>query len=138
MAAIVPPYHFTLVVEDVPAAMADLTRLLGLSWAPIQGDDLFTYSLQGPPYLELLKRRDDTIFDKTGLHHIGIWVDDMATESERLEQLGCEPELVRRDEEGRVLPGCFHKTRDGLRLELVQIGNSGPKLARMLNGGDYA
>ena len=51
-----PPYHVTMVVDDVKAAMADMTRLFGLQWAPLQGDGLFTYSLQGPPYLELLKR----------------------------------------------------------------------------------
>ena len=109
-----PPYHVTMIVDDVEATMADLTRLFGLRWAALQFDGLFTYSLQGPPYIELLKRRDGTIFDTTGLHHVG------------------------RDDDGNVLPGCFFRTRDGMRVELVQIGTSGPRLLRMLAGGDYA
>lgn len=132
-----PPYHMTMVVDDVPAAMADLSRLFGLQWAALQGGGLFTYSLQGPPYLELLKRRDGTIFDTAGLHHMGLWVDDLNAEAARLEAEGCEPELVNRDEAGNVQPGCFFRTRDGMRVELVQIGTSGPRLLRMLAGGDY-
>lgn len=133
-----PPYHVTMIVDDVEGAMADLSRLFGLQWAALQFDGLFTYSLQGPPYIELLRRRDGTIFDKVGLHHVGVWVDDVNAEAARLEAEGCEPELVHRDEDGNVLPGCFFKTRDGLRVELVQIGTSGPRLLRMLAGGDYA
>ena len=132
-----PPYHVTMVVDDVKAAMADMTRLFGLQWAPLQGDGLFTYSLQGPPYLELLKRRDDTLFDTAGLHHIGLWVDDVNAEAARLEAEGCEAEFVHRDAQGNVLPGCFFRTRDGMRVELVQIGTSGPRLLRMLAGGNY-
>ncbi|MBV9995386.1 MAG: VOC family protein [Caulobacteraceae bacterium] len=138
MASIMPAYHVSIVVEDVPAAMEDLTRLLGLTWAPLQGDALFAYSLQGPPYIELIKRRDGGLFDKLGLHHLGIWVDDMRGESARLESLGSTLEFVAKDADGAWLPGCFHQTRDHIRLELVQIGSSGPKLARMLNGGEYA
>lgn len=132
-----PPYHVTLIVEDVEAAMNDLSRLFGLKWANLQGGGLFTYSLHGPPYLELLKRRDGTIFDKAGLHHVGLWTDDVNAEAERLEAEGADPERVERDGEGNVLPGCFFRTRDGLRVELVQIGTSGPRLLRMLAGGDY-
>ena len=133
-----PPYHVTMIVDDVEATMADLTRLFGLRWAALQFDGLFTYSLQGPPYIELLKRRDGTIFDTAGLHHVGLWVDDVNAEAARLEAEGCEPELVNRDDDGNVLPGCFFRTRDGMCVELVQIGTSGPRLLRMLAGGDYA
>lgn len=133
-----PPYHVTMVVEDVETAMAEMARLFGVQWAKLQGGGLFTYSLQGPPYLELLKRREGTIFDTAGLHHIGLWVDDMNAEATRLEAEGCVPELVVRDEEGNIKPGCFFRTAAGLRLELVQIGTSGPRLLRMLAGSDYA
>ena len=112
-----PPYHVTMVVDDVKAAMADMTRLFGLQWAPLQGDGLFTYSLQGPPYLELLKRRDDTIFDTAGLHHIGLWVDDVNAEAARLEAEGCEAEFVHRDAQGNVLGDIvLPKTYAGMKL----------------------
>ena len=137
MTALWPPYHFTLVVDDVPRAMEDLTRLFGIQWTRVQADGLFAYSLQGPPYLELLKRVDGTIHDSTGLHHVGVWVDDPQEESNRLASLGAPLEFVRRDSEGRWLPGCFHKTADGLRIELVTIGTSGPKLIHLLSGRDY-
>jgi catechol 2,3-dioxygenase-like lactoylglutathione lyase family enzyme len=138
MSMIMPAYHISLVVEDVAAAMDDLSKLLGLTWAPIQGGDIFTYSLQGPPYLELVKRRDGTNCDKTGLHHIGVWVDDMRSESERMEAQGSPLESVYKDADGNWLGACFHVTRDNLRLELVQIGTSGPKLLHLLTKGEYA
>lgn len=138
MPATFPPYHVTMIVDDVEAAMTEMTQLFGLQWARLQAGGLFTYSLQGPPYLELLKRREGTIFDTAGLHHIGLWVDDVNAEAARLEAEGCEPELVVRDEDGNIKPGCFFRTATGLRVELVQIGTSGPRLVRMLAGGDYS
>ena len=66
-----PFYHVGLVVPDVHAAMEQYTQTLGLTWAtphesalkvivdgePRVGQLAVTYSLQGPPHLELIQER---------------------------------------------------------------------------------
>jgi Glyoxalase/Bleomycin resistance protein/Dioxygenase superfamily len=136
----VPGYHISLVVEDVPEAMEELGKLLGLEWSPVMemGETKFVYSKQGPPYLEMVERQPGTMFGELGLNHLGVWVDDMRVESDRMAELGCPLESVSKGPDGEWLGGCFHSTSAGLRVELVQIGTSGPKLLRFLGGGDYA
>jgi hypothetical protein len=152
MALITPAYHFGLVVPDLERAQDELARALGLSWAKTQqrevltdtaagrrGVDItFAYSLEGPPYLELLERRDDSIFDHVGLHHIGVWSDDPSAESVRLSGEGFPRESVNVKPDGTWTSGLFHTGGCGLRVEVVDIGTSGPRLAQYLAGGDYA
>lgn len=152
MALITPPYHFGLVVPDVERAKDEITRALGLSWAKTQHrevltdsaagrravDVCFAYSLEGPPYLELLERRDDSIFDHVGLHHIGVWSDDPSAESARLSGEGWPRESVNVTPDGTWTSGLFHAGDCGLRVEVVDIDTSGPRLAQYLAGGDYA
>jgi hypothetical protein len=151
MAIITPPYHFALVVEDVEQAKEDLGKALGLTWAKTQlrsyvtetrdgrkpGEMCYAYSLQGPPYLELLELRPGTIFDRVGLHHIGLWTDDRAFESARLDSVGWPREAVTVNPDGTWGGGLFHTGICGLRLEVVDIATSGPRLVRYLGGGDY-
>lgn len=160
MSAIVPPFHIGLVVADVERSMQELTDLLGLEWCgPLTGvaeHHLYdgavvptmgtsdhepqgaVYSKQGPPYLELIQQRPGTVWETTGLHHIGVWVDDAHAESERLAAAGCPLEAVASVEaDGTWIAGCYHKTSDDLRIEIVDISRSGPKLARYLNGLPY-
>ncbi len=152
MATNVPTYHVGIVVADVERAAAELTELLGLRWAQvlrgqarwetpdgsIEYESCFTYSLEGPPYLELLEQRPGTVLSQLGLHHLGIWTDDWRAESARFSASGCPRETVALTPEGDRFGGCYHTTSDGLRLELVNIPTSGPKLLRYLAGGTYA
>jgi hypothetical protein len=145
-----PPYHVALVVPDVEQAMADLGAALGFSWATVQRrtntfetpsgptpvDMCFVYSLEGPPYLELIEQRAGSIFDTAGLHHLGLWCDERGSESDRLDQLGWPRETVGLAPDGSWAGGLFHVVA-GLRVEVVDIGRSGPPLCRYLDGGDY-
>jgi hypothetical protein len=97
----------------------------------------FTYSLQGPPYIELIERREGTMFGRLGLHHIGVWSDDPASESARLDALGWPRESVAIRPDGTWSGALFHLGTGNLRIEVVDIGASGPKLACYLAGGDY-
>ena len=151
MAIVMPPYHIALVVEDVEQAMTEIGEALHLTWAAVQRrttltdyrgettsiDMCFTYSLQGPPYLELLERREGTMFGHLGLHHIGVWTDDPAAESTRLDALGWAKESVSIRPDGSWTGALFHIGTGDLRVEVVNIGSSGPKLACYLAGGDY-
>jgi hypothetical protein len=184
MAVIMPPYHFGVVVDDVDAAMEELGRVLGLTWGRVQRKHLiidtptgptptevcYVYSLDGPPYLEVIERRtgtvfedvglhhiavwcDDpahesylevierrtgTVFEDVGLHHIAVWCDDPAHESVRLEGEGWPRESVNLTADGAWAGALYHLGTAGLRVEVVDIATSGPRLCRYLDGGDYA
>ncbi len=89
-------YHVGLRVPDVHATMAELTASMGLRWAPPQHlpmrpwvpgvgyQDLeitLTESVDGPVHVELSQGTPGSIWDSTlgtGLHHFGVWVDDVA------------------------------------------------------------
>jgi len=151
MALITPPYHFGLVVDDLEDAKHAIGGALGMTWAKTQRrtstlesasgresvEVCFVYSLQGPPYLELIERREGSIFEHAGLHHIGVWSDDPPAESSRLQDHGWERESVTVKPDGSWIGGLYHLGIGGLRVEIVDIGASGPKLACYLTGGDY-
>jgi hypothetical protein len=147
------PYHVGIVVDDVAASRSALSDILGVRWCQEQQADLrldtrdgiragrlhFVYTMDGPPHLELIKRMPDSPWDRVGLHHLGFWSDNPALESARLDRLNCLRESVVVDEEGNWLLGLYHTMPDGTRFEIVDIGASGPKLARYLSGSaDYA
>lgn len=74
-------------------------------------------------------RRGAEIF----LHHIGLWSDDVPSESDRLVAGGLP--LVQRDLDvatGAMI--CYHRTSDDLRLEITDIGRGGPSVANYLGG----
>ena len=73
-----------------------------------------------------------------GLHHIGVWSDDPSGESARLESLGWPREAVGVAPDGSWAGALFHRGTGGLRVEVVNIATSGPKLIRYLAGGDYS
>ncbi|MFE3187440.1 VOC family protein [Nocardia sp. NPDC059240] len=139
-------YHLGVVVSDLRAAMDELSELLGSDWGPIvpsghqsgPGDPAdtaprMTISRQGPPYIELLQRTPGTVWDTLGLHHIGYWAADARAESERMAAQGFPLEASAVVLHGDTEPGVYyHRTADGLRLELVEFGRGGPPLAQYL------
>jgi hypothetical protein len=141
-----------VVVESVEQAQSELTAALGLTWNRVQRravrldspDGLietamiYTYSTQGPPYLELIEQQPGTPFGQLGLHHMAVWSDDPKESSRHFEELGWPRETVSLAPDGSWAGGLFHVLSGGLRIEVVDIAKSGPKLARYVNGGDYA
>jgi hypothetical protein len=93
--------------------------------------------LEGPPYLELIERREGTVFEDVGMHHLALWCDDPAAESVRLEGEGWPRESVNLTPEGNWAGALYHLGTAGLRVEVVDIAKSGPRLCRYLAGGDY-
>ncbi len=96
-------FHTGIRVPNLEEAMAELGDGLGLVWAearenPAQTlwtptDGLqeihlkYTYSAAGPQHVELLQGPAGSFWDgddRTGAHHLGVWVDDLAGETDRL------------------------------------------------------
>ena len=151
MALVKPPYHVGMIVPDVPRAMEELTEVLGVSWGRVQRrenlmetpdgprsiDVCFAYTIDGPPHLEVIEHRPGTVFGTLGLHHLGVWTNDAASESARLDAAGWPRETVSLAPEGTWGGGLFHLGLDCVRIEVVDIARSGPRLANYLGGGDY-
>jgi hypothetical protein len=139
------------VVEDLDQAMAAWGRALELrfgrvqtptlSWATPTGTrDLltkFVYSLNGPPYIELLERRDDSLWETVGFHHLGVWSEGVAEESDRLSAIGCPWSCAIVNPAGDKVGGCIHTVVDGATVELVSRATTIPRLARYISGGDW-
>ncbi|RDI64350.1 VOC family protein [Nocardia pseudobrasiliensis] len=147
MSTVFPHYHVGIVVADLEAAMAEYSEHLGVEWrppVPVQSDlrtedgsRLFTsrmvYSRQGPPYMELLERRAGTPWSEPGLHHLGLWTPDVESESERLTEAGL-PRIISAADHSTGAPFVYHQTADGVRLELIDIGTTGPGVFTYLSG----
>jgi catechol 2,3-dioxygenase-like lactoylglutathione lyase family enzyme len=78
----VPFFHVGVLVRDIDQAAADFGRILGLRFEPVRSAPLvsgetmrFCYSLQGPPYLELVQMAATSLGiwgpeQAEGLHHL--------------------------------------------------------------------
>ncbi|WP_069159622.1 VOC family protein [Nocardia altamirensis] len=148
MPILVPGYHFGVVVADLGKAMDELTELLGLEWlepircgrqvspfgAPAIGP-MMTFSKQGPPYFELLEQVPNSIWSETGLHHVGFFADDTKTESLRMSEAGFPQQATATVLESASEPGvCYHRTTDGLLVEIVEQWVGAPALTYYLTG----
>lgn len=100
-------YHTGIRVPDIDAAMGEMGETLGLTWATVQHNPAqsvwtpaeglqqvelrFVYSCQGPQHVELLQGGPGTIWDGAddpGVHHVGLWVDDVVVATERCAEAG--------------------------------------------------
>src|SRR5215207_6404255 len=98
MDAMLPPgrlYHWAHVVEDLDEAMRDLGAIFEVEWAEkahremrsvdpdhgtVDNDFWITYSVTGPPHIELIEGRVGTLWDPSAgahLHHVGLWARDL-------------------------------------------------------------
>jgi catechol 2,3-dioxygenase-like lactoylglutathione lyase family enzyme len=85
-----PFFHVGILVADLDAAVDRFSEALGLTFAPVMdgpvelrgdGGELrltmrATYSVEGPPHIELIQGQTDGIFSLAGgerLHHLGRW-----------------------------------------------------------------
>lgn len=100
-------FHLGVLVPDLDAAMDEMGESLGLVWAEPQVIDAqslwtpdgglqalelkFTYSAEGPQHVELLEGPPGSFWDgreHPGAHHVGLWADDVAAETDRLISTG--------------------------------------------------
>jgi catechol 2,3-dioxygenase-like lactoylglutathione lyase family enzyme len=143
--------HTALAVADLDEAMLLYGNALGLTWATPQSATMnirtgsgdietplrFTYSIEGPPHLELISGERGTVWEpRPGVHHIGVWSDSLADDAADLEERGLPIEVSGLDRSGNGPFGfAYNRSVDGLRIELVD-DVSRPAFARWLAGGD--
>ncbi|HEY7223616.1 MAG TPA: VOC family protein [Micromonosporaceae bacterium] len=127
--------HVGYVVPDLDEAMQRLTASAGLRWAvprrlPVTlrtpaGETVtevnLTYSVQGPPHLELIAQQPGTIWgsEHSGLHHLGYWSGQFADDIDALTSAGFEVEAGAVDEHGALARFVYlREPYTGLRVEL--------------------
>lgn len=125
-----PFFHVGILVRNVEAARADFTAKLGVEFEPVHSQQIatgettrFCYSLQGPPYLELVEMTGTGSWSaeqSEGFHHIGI--SDPSVPA-RCAAFGDQVDLIASAEDGapRVVltrPEALH----GIRVEYFDAG----------------
>ena len=134
-------YHTGMAVADIAAAQASIGRALNLEWAPVRSfeplpfwtpeegtHEVFvhaTYSRQGPHHLELVQGTG-AFYDPDRApesRHIGVWVDDLPAEAERLLRLGWQTVAAgAAPDDGFGLIAYLRPPIPGLLVELVSVG----------------
>ena len=148
-------YHHGVRVPDLDAAMADTGAALGLTWCepqtrqqavwlPDEGETAiplrFTYSMQGPQHVELLEGAPSSIWDgrdAPGVHHIGVWSDDVAGETEALVGAGWSLRMAQRPPDDGYGGFTYVQPPSGLIVELVTTAIR-PMFERWFAGGPLA
>jgi catechol 2,3-dioxygenase-like lactoylglutathione lyase family enzyme len=126
-------YHVGLIVDDIDAAAKRLTAVNGYGWTkPVEAvlaittaerdyevPFKFIYSLQAP-HLELVQQVPGTIWTGSpaaAAHHLGYWVDDLATAAAGLEQAGYRQEARPAGDELSMF--AYYIDTAGVRIEIV-------------------
>jgi hypothetical protein len=128
-------FHVGVIVDDLTDGMAQWAALLGVCWRqPFAGvsevhvGDTFSeepfaavYSVDGPLHVELIPARPDTIWGERGLHHLGYWSSDIATDCARLVDGGAEVEAVMK-RDGTVLAAYLR-----IGTSRIELNDSGAR-----------
>ncbi|MGE2836176.1 VOC family protein [Mycobacterium sp. SMC-4] len=126
-------YHTGLIVSDIDAATRRLSAAAGYTWTkPVEanlkvttsaGDvDVpfkFVYSLQAP-HLEVVQEVPGTVWSApvgAAAHHLGYWVDDLATAARKLEDAGYR--LEARPAGETLTSFAYYIDDTGIRIEIV-------------------
>ena len=137
-------YHIGLTVPDVRAAMEQYSSAFGFTWARIhertpevivdgerrRAEIAVTYSVQGPPYLELVEERRGSIWGAEGfaLTHVGFWAEDLSAGKRALDESGLVARVHDAGPDGRPVRFSYHPFGGGLWIELVHTSFK-PQLA---------
>jgi hypothetical protein len=136
------PWEVGLFSHELEGTIAGLTQRLGLTFRDIltaRVDDIedpdpgalefrYTMSFEGPPYIEVIEAVDGSgLHDPAlpdGLHHLGVWVDDLEAQHDRLTAQGVRAEaraFMTGPDGTRRLMTWFNDPRDlqGVRYEFL-------------------
>lgn len=130
-------YHQGVRVPDLRDAMAELGPSLGVTWCEPQEREQavwlpglgattiplkFTYSADGPQHIELLEGAPGSVWDgreQPGLHHVGVWSDDVAADTEAMLAAGWSLLLAQTAPEDGYGVFTYVQPPSGLLVEFV-------------------
>lgn len=132
-------FHVGIRVPDIHAAMEELGASMGLTWATVElrtdpawmpgrGSRVYelyyTYSCEGPVHLELVQGEPGSIWngdDRSGAHHFGIWVDDVAAITAEMIAAGGVIEAASKSPDEGYGRFSYVRTAQGLLIEPVAV-----------------
>ena len=148
-------FHVGIRVPNIHQAMEEFGDSLGLTWTEVvesSGQRLWTpengqqevplkfvYSREGPQHLELLEGEKGSFWDgseDSGVHHVGIWVDDVQSETDRLISLGWDLLGSARPPEEGYASMSYLSPPSGTIVELVTSANKA-RFDRWYAGGPF-
>lgn len=131
-------FHVGHLVPDIDAAMAELGGAAGLEWARVQhvpnrsvwtpergAEEVpltFVYSRSGPQHLELLCGSPGSVWDPgsaQGVHHVGVWSDDVAADAAHFAAAGWAVTAAARAPEDGFGAFAYVQSPTGMIVELV-------------------
>ena len=145
-------FHVGIRVTDIEAAMAEIRKHAGVTWASVQDRPMtvwqpstghvvlqlaLTYSVEGPVHLELLQGPAGSIWDgsdEPGAHHFGYWSDDVRADTEAMLADGYTLELAASSPEEGYGRFAYVRSPSGYLVEPVSVGNK-PRFERWWAGG---
>ena len=145
-------FHTGVRVPDLEKAMDELGRGLGVTWAQVQEREQpvwtpaaglttvalrFVYSCEGPQHIELLEGAPGSMWhagDAPGVHHVGVWADDVAAETEALVGAGYTLAAAGAPPESGYGAFTYLQPPGGMIIELV-LGAIEPMFERWWAGG---
>jgi catechol 2,3-dioxygenase-like lactoylglutathione lyase family enzyme len=145
-------YHHGVRVPNLEAAMAEIGAAAGVTWCDVQEREQavwlpkvgtttvplrFTYSAQGPQHIELLEGAPGSIWDgrlQPGLHHIGVWSDDVAGDTAAAVAQGWTVLMGQQGPERGYGAFTYVQPPSGLIVELVMSAIQ-PMFERWFAGG---
>lgn len=148
-------FHVGVLVPDIEAAMAEMARSHGVTWAsvqdrpmniwlPDQGEVTYqlalTYSCEGPVHIELMQGEEGSPWhtaNHRGPHHFGVWVDDVGAETDRLVADGWTIELAAAPPDQRYGRFTYLRSPAGVLVEPLNR-SSKPRFEAWWAGGDLA
>jgi catechol 2,3-dioxygenase-like lactoylglutathione lyase family enzyme len=148
-------FHVGILVPDLDEAVERFAEVLGLSFkepavahvdrfeqgASVEALDLrISWSIQGPPYLELLESQDNSGLyghSHEGLHHVGLWEPDPEALMDRLRNLGLGQEATQYTPDDRILATYTAPAElYGTRLEFIDASRR-PGMEAWIAGGAW-
>jgi catechol 2,3-dioxygenase-like lactoylglutathione lyase family enzyme len=148
-------YHVGLRVPDIHVAKAELSASMGLRWAPAQHFDMkpwlpgvgytelelnLTESVDGPVHVELSQGTPGSIWDHdlgSGLHHFGVWVDDVGATINALVSEGWSVEMAALAPDEGYGHFAYVRSPSGIVFEPVSAASK-EKHERWWSGGSFA
>ena len=130
-------FHVGVLVPDLAAAMDEMGRSHGLTFAKVQDRPMriwmpdrgvvtyqlaLTYSCDGPVHVELMQGEEGSPWHTAthrGLHHFGVWADDIGAEVDRLVADGWTIELAAGTPDERYGRFAYLRSPAGVLVEPV-------------------
>lgn len=145
-----PFFHVGVIVPELGEAQRALGSTLGLTWAsqqrremPVQingetvhRDISFVYSLEGPPYVELIGANEPPWNLRGGMHHLGMWSSDIVADIDAMVADSYSVAATGLNRKGYSGGFAYLNSPTGLLVELVDIRGK-DAFDRWLAGGDY-